>query len=132
MRIRTPGICHALSQVTNHAPSKPVRTPSSGLETANQNGITSLNGSASRVGFAVCKIVFIPSAYLFDSARAIARVLDFGLPLPDPSLLPLPDENPVVAAKTLLATAGLFRVVGFTTFALSRRLELGIAVRLER
>src|SRR5262249_31787979 len=35
--------CHALSQVTNHAPIRPRSTPSSGLDTANQNGITSLN-----------------------------------------------------------------------------------------
>ena len=39
---------HALSQVTNHAPSKPKSTPSSGLETANQKEITSLNGMAPR------------------------------------------------------------------------------------
>lgn len=132
MRIRTPGICHALSQVTNHTPSRPIRTPSSGLETANQNGITSLNGSASRVGFAVSKIVFIPFSLLFDSVAAIARVLDFRVPLPGQSLISLADENPVVAAKTLLAMAGLFRAVGFTTFALLRHLERGMAVRLER
>ena len=74
----------------------------------------------------------MPFSLLFDSARAIARVLDFGLPLPGQSLLPLPDENPVVAAKTLLAMAGLFRIVGFTTFAILRRLERGMVVRLER
>ena len=39
--------CHALSQLTNHAPSKPTSAPSSGLDTANQNGITSLNGIVS-------------------------------------------------------------------------------------
>jgi hypothetical protein len=45
--------CHMLSEVTNHAPSRPIRTPISGLETANQNGIISLNGIASRLRFAV-------------------------------------------------------------------------------
>ena len=48
------------------------------------------------------------------------------------SLLPLRDENPVVAAKMLLAMAGLYGVVGFTTFACLRRLERGMAVHLER
>ena len=38
----------------------------------------------------------------------------------------------MVAAKTLLAMAGLFGVVEFTTFAFLRRLERGKAVRLER
>jgi len=40
---------YVLSQVTNHAPSKPMSTPISGLETANQNGITSLNGIVPRL-----------------------------------------------------------------------------------
>src|SRR5206468_8272765 len=47
------GSRHALSQVTNHAPSKPRSIPSSGLDTANQNGITSLNGIVSPSTFAV-------------------------------------------------------------------------------
>jgi hypothetical protein len=68
---------HMLSEVTNHAPSKPIRTPISGLETANQNGIISLNGIASRLTFAALKIVFIPSSLLFESCAAIARVSDF-------------------------------------------------------
>jgi hypothetical protein len=63
---------------------------------------------------------------------AIARVLDLRVPLPGQSLISLADENPVVAAKTFLAIAGLFGVVGFTTFAFLRRLERGKAVRLER
>ena len=44
---------HALSQVTNHAPIRPRSTPSSGLDTANQNGIISLKEIVSRVTFAV-------------------------------------------------------------------------------
>jgi hypothetical protein len=107
-------------------------TPIRGLETANQNGITSLNEMTSRPTGAVSKIVVIPFSLLFDSAAAIASALDFRVPLPGQLLLPLPDENPVVAAKTLLAVAGLFRVVGFTTFAFLRRLEPAMAVRLER
>jgi hypothetical protein len=87
---------------------------------------------ASRAIGAVSKIVFIPFSLLFDSAAAIARVLDFRVPLPRQSVLPLRDEDPVVAAKTLLAMAGLFRIVGFTTFAFLRRLERGMAVCLER
>ena len=101
--------CHALSQVTNHAPNKPMITPTRGLETANQKGITSLNEMTSRATGAVSKIVFIPCSLLFDSVAAIARVLDFGA-----------------------AMAGLFRVVGFTTFAVLRRFERGMAVSLER
>ena len=107
-------------------------TPIRGLETANQNGITSLNGMASRATVAVSKIVFIPSSLLFGSAAAIARALDFRVPLPGQSLLSLADESPVVAAKMLLAMAGLIRVVGLTTFAFLPRLERGKAVRLER
>src|SRR5215831_10923550 len=45
--------CHALSQLTNHAPIKPRSTPSSGLDTANQNGIISLNEMVPRARFAV-------------------------------------------------------------------------------
>ena len=55
-------------------------TPIRGLETANQNGITSLNGMASRATIAVSKIVFIPFSLMFDSVAAIARVLDFRVP----------------------------------------------------
>ena len=84
-------------------------TPIRGLETANQNGITSLNEMTSRATGAVSKIVFIPCSLLFDSVAAIARVLDFRA-----------------------AMAGIFRVVGFTTFAFLRRLEPAMAVRLER
>ena len=69
--------CHALSQVTNHAPNKAMITPIRGLETANQNGITSLNGMASGATIAVSKIVFMLFSLLFDLAAAIARVLDF-------------------------------------------------------
>src|SRR5437762_3400183 len=47
------GSRHALSQATNHAPSKPRSIPSSGLDTANQNGITSFNGIVSPSTFAV-------------------------------------------------------------------------------
>ena len=43
---------HAQSQVTNHAPMRPRSTPSSGLDTANQNGIISLKEMVSRVTFA--------------------------------------------------------------------------------
>jgi hypothetical protein len=68
--------CHALSHVTHHAPNKPMITPISGLETANQNGITSLNGMASGATIAVSKIVFMLFILLFDLAAAIARVLD--------------------------------------------------------
>jgi hypothetical protein len=107
-------------------------TPIRGLETANQNGITSLNEMASRATVAVSKIVFIPFSLLFDSVAAIARVLDFRVPLPGQSLISLADENLIVAAETLLAMAGLFRFVGFTTFAFLHRLERGMAVRLER
>ena len=52
-------------------------TPIRGLETANQNGITSLNGMASGATIAVSKIVFMLFSLLFDLAAAIARVLDF-------------------------------------------------------
>jgi hypothetical protein len=52
-------------------------TPIRGLETANQNGITSLNGMASGATTAVSKIVFMLFSLLFDLAAAIARVLDF-------------------------------------------------------
>src|SRR5262245_30096143 len=45
--------CYALSQVTNHAPISPRSTPSSGLDTANQNGIISLNEMIPRATFAV-------------------------------------------------------------------------------
>src|SRR5262245_24137635 len=48
-----PGSHHALSQVTNHAPSKPKSTPSNGLEMANQKGIASLNKTAPRATLAV-------------------------------------------------------------------------------
>jgi hypothetical protein len=51
-------------------------TPIRGLETANQNGITSLNGMASGATIAVSKIVFMLFSLLFDLAAAIARVLD--------------------------------------------------------
>jgi hypothetical protein len=85
--------CHALSQVTNHAPIRPRSTPSSGLDTANQNGIISLNEMVPPATFAVRTIVFMPFTLFFDSARAIARALDSGLLLPSESLLPLQNEH---------------------------------------
>jgi hypothetical protein len=88
--------CHALSQVTNHAPNRPRSTPSSGLDTANQNGIISLNEMVSRATFGVWTIVFMPFTLLFDSVAAIARVWDSGVPLLTQSLLPPQDENQVV------------------------------------
>ncbi len=42
-----------LNQVRNQAPNKPIRTPINGLETANQNGITSRNGIVLRLTFSV-------------------------------------------------------------------------------
>ena len=42
-----PGSRHALSQVINHAPNNPTSMPTSGLNTANQNGINSCNEIAS-------------------------------------------------------------------------------------
>ena len=55
--------CHALSQVTNHAPNKPMITPIRGLETANQNGITSLNEMTSRPQVRFQKSLSYLSAY---------------------------------------------------------------------
>ena len=54
---------HMLIQATNHAPSNPIRTPISGLETANQKGIVCLNEIALRPASSVSKIAFIYSAY---------------------------------------------------------------------
>ncbi len=54
---------YVLSHVTNHAPNKPMRTPISGLETADQNGISSLNEIVSRLAFATKRIVSMPPVY---------------------------------------------------------------------
>ena len=54
---------HMLIQVTNHAPSNPIRTPIKGLEIANQKGIVCLNGIALRPTSSVSNIAFIHSAY---------------------------------------------------------------------
>jgi hypothetical protein len=80
---------------------------------------------ASGATIAVSKIVFMLFSLLFDLAAAIARVLDFCVPLPDHALLSLPDEN-------LVGSRENHDRHGFTTFPCLRRLERGMAVRLER
>jgi hypothetical protein len=98
--------CHAVTQVTNHAPSNPIRTPISGLEMANQNGIASLNVTAPRPAFALRKIVFMHFSLLFDPAVAIARASDFRLLLPSQSLFPLQGENQLVTPWHLSTKRG--------------------------
>ena len=73
---------HMLIQVTNRAPSNPIRTPIKGLEIANQKGIVCLNGIALRPTIFRFKHRFHTLSLLFESAAAIARVSGL-VPEPD-------------------------------------------------
>src|SRR5262249_25968505 len=83
-------ICHVLSQVTNHAPSKPIRTPSSGLDTANQNGIISLSGIAWRLTLPIRKLVFMSQSLFVRVARCDCACVGFFIAPSEPITAPSP------------------------------------------